>query len=98
VKKSLAVFFGSAALVAVGTVAPASAGEVNGNQQPIPAPLHAHSICVFSGQNSFNEPTEPGRTQSYGQIVAAGGKAFVPSPGVACNGHTGGYVPGGGGE
>lgn len=88
---------GGLALVAAGSSA-AFAGEVNGNQQPIPAPLHAHSICVFSGQNSFLEPTEPGRTQSYGQIVAAGGKAFVPSPGVACNGHTGGYVPGGGGE
>ena len=46
-KKSLAVFFGSAALVAVGTVAPATAGEVNGNQQPIPAPLHAHTISVL---------------------------------------------------
>ena len=26
-----------------------------------------------------------GRAQSYGQIVASGGKAFAPSPGVACN-------------
>ena len=26
-----------------------------------------------------------GKAQSYGQIVAAGGKAFAPSPGVACN-------------
>src|SRR3954451_8599500 len=78
----------SMAIVGVG-VGSASAGEVNGNQQPIPAPQHANSICVYSGQNNFNEPTEPGRTQSYGQIVRAGGKAFVPSPGVACNGHSG---------
>lgn len=28
-----------------------------------------------------------GRVQSYGQLVAFGLKAFVPSPGVACNGH-----------
>ena len=26
------------------------------------------------------------RVQNYGQIVAAGGKAFAPSPGVACRG------------
>jgi hypothetical protein len=26
-----------------------------------------------------------GKVQSYGQIVASGGKAFAPSPGVACN-------------
>ena len=26
-----------------------------------------------------------GRVQSYGQIVASGGKGFAPSPGFACN-------------
>jgi hypothetical protein len=26
-----------------------------------------------------------GKVQSYGQIVASGGKAFAPSPGLACN-------------
>ena len=30
-------------------------------------------------------------------LTGAGGKAFVPSPGVACNGHTG-FLAGGGGE
>ena len=30
-----------------------------------------------------------GRVQSYGQIVASGGKGFVPSPGLACNPTTG---------
>jgi hypothetical protein len=36
------------------------------------------------------EPGElPIRTQSYGQLVAAGLKAEFPSPGVACNGHSG---------
>lgn len=30
-----------------------------------------------------------GRVQSYGQIVAAGGKDFVPSPGIACNPNSG---------
>ncbi len=29
--------------------------------------------------------TEGGQVQSYGQIVKAGGKSEVPSPGFACN-------------
>jgi hypothetical protein len=86
IKKIALACIGSATLVAAGA-GPAFAGEVNGKQQPIPAPSHANSICVYSGQNYFGEPTEPGRTQSYGQIVAAGGKAFAPSPGYACNAH-----------
>jgi hypothetical protein len=49
---------------------------------------HANSICSFSGLNDVpNDPVEGGRVQSYGQIVAAGGKAEVPSPGMLCNGH-----------
>lgn len=51
-------------------------------------PQHANSICSFSGLN--DEPdsaTEGGQVQSYGQIVAAGFKAFAPSPGEFCNGH-----------
>ena len=60
--------------------------------------LNGNSICAFSGQNNPSEPDAgPGRVQSYGQIVAAGGKAMAPSPGVACNGHTG-FLAGGGGE
>jgi hypothetical protein len=44
------------------------------------------SICAFSGLNVEPlDPEEGGLVQSYGQIVAVGGKAFVPSPGVACN-------------
>ena len=51
-------------------------------------PEHANSICSFSGLNETpDDPEESGQAQSYGQIVRAGGKAFVPSPGVACNGH-----------
>jgi hypothetical protein len=46
----------------------------------------ARSICAFSGLNDVPlDPEEGGLVQSYGQIVAVGGKAFVPSPGVACN-------------
>jgi hypothetical protein len=48
----------------------------------------ANSICSFSGLNDVpDDPVEGGRVQSYGQIVAAGGKAEVPSPGMLCNGH-----------
>lgn len=85
----VAVGIGSAALV-VASSGSALAGEVTGNGDPTQAPAHTNSICAFSGLN--DNPTEPGhggRVQSYGQIVAAGGKAFVPSPGVGCNGHTG---------
>jgi hypothetical protein len=49
-------------------------------------PQHARSICSFSGLNDEPlDPEEGGLVQSYGQIVAAGGKAEVPSPGFACN-------------
>lgn len=53
--------------------------------------LHGNSICAFSGLNNPLDGADagPGMVQSYGLIVAAGGKAFVPSPGVACNGHSG---------
>ncbi len=43
----------------------------------------ARSICAYSGLN--DEPEVDGRVQSYGQIVKAGGKSEVPSPGFACN-------------
>ena len=46
----------------------------------------ARSICAYSGLNDEpDSPTEGGQVQSYGQIVKAGGKAFAPSPGEACN-------------
>ena len=55
-------------------------------------PDHANSICSFSGLNDTpDDPVEGGRVQSYGQIVRAGFKAEVPSPGVACNGHLNPY-------
>jgi hypothetical protein len=56
-------------------------------------PAHANSICSFSGLN--DEPgVDGGLVQSYGQIVAAGGKAFAPSPGSYCNAHIYPYPPG----
>ena len=51
-------------------------------------PAHAKSICSFSGLNDDPiDPEDPGRVQSYGRIVKAGGKAFTPSPGLLCNGY-----------
>src|SRR4051794_11961612 len=85
----------TAAILAVGG-GPAFAGEYNGKGEPIGAPSHANSICVFSGQNNEALEGEPGRVQSYGQLVRAGlkGTAEAPSPGFACNGHTG-FLAGG---
>ena len=76
----------------------AFAGETNGQGDPIPGAHMAHSACAFSGQDlpddvENNPPgfdddaVTGGRAQSYGQFVAAGLKAFVPSPGVACRGN-----------
>jgi hypothetical protein len=86
---------------------PAFAGEIKGpgsatgilvgQSSPTAAPEHANSICAFSGLNHLHlgEPGElPIRTQSYGQLVAAGLKSEFPSPGVACNGHSG-FLSGG---
>ncbi|WP_260805884.1 hypothetical protein [Nocardioides sp. SLBN-35] len=88
----------------------ASAGEVTGPPGPDgfatggPTPITgyvANSICAFSGLNAYHPGKEgeyAGHVQSYGAIVSQGGKAFVPSPGDACNGHTGELAGGGGGE
>ena len=100
-----------AVAVAVMGAGSAVAGEVTGNGKTlwtgtitdengdvVGHTLHGNSICAFSGLNIPSEDGEPGRVQSYGQIVAAGGKDFVPGPGVACNGHSGFLAGGGGGE
>src|SRR5215218_179319 len=97
----------SGAAIAVVTARAAYGGEIRGPGSPtgIPvgqseataAPAHTNSICAFSGLNHFHAGEEgelPIRTQSYGQLVAAGLKAEVPSPGFACNGHTG-FLAGG---
>jgi hypothetical protein len=54
--------------------------------------VNANSICAASGLNEYHAGEEGEfltRTQSYGQLVRMGLKAFVPSPGEACNGHSG---------
>jgi hypothetical protein len=95
VRKLLVAAVCAAAVVPL-SAGSAFAGEVTGNGKPTQAPAHANSICAFSGQNDApNEPGEGGRVQSYGQIVRAGFKAEAPSPGFACNGHSG-FLAGGG--
>jgi hypothetical protein len=102
VKSSFLAAAVSGAVIAAVTAPAAFGGEIKGPGSPtgIPvgdseataAPAHTNSICAFSGLNHFHagEPGElPIRTQSYGQLVAAGLKGEVPSPGVACNGHSG---------
>jgi hypothetical protein len=82
----------AAALVAMSLAASAAlAGEITGNGKSL-EPLHANSICAYSGLN--DDPTgidpengPPGRTQSYGQDVRKGfidPKVF--NPGDACRG------------
>ena len=70
--------------LAVPAFAVAPQKEVPGQVERGPA--HANSICSFSGLNDVPlDPEVGGLVQSYGQIVAAGFKAFAPSPGDACN-------------
>jgi hypothetical protein len=88
-KSWLAVPFCAIAVAGLG-VGPAYAANSpdNARGQVERGPAHANSICSFSGLNDVPlDPEEGGRVQSYGQIVRAGGKAFVPSPGELCNGH-----------
>ena len=94
-RKSLAVA-ACAAAIAGASAGAAFAGEIKGpgsptgtaDGEPTAAPEHANSICATSGLNHIHEgaPGElGGRTQSYGQLVAAGLKDSFPSPGDACN-------------
>lgn len=66
------------------------AGEVNGNGSKSDF-SQGRSICRFSGLNDDPGAVSPegGRVQSYGQLVRAGLKEFIPSPGFACNPNNG---------
>ena len=86
-------------LLTIGAASAASAGEVTGPPRDGFATGHfnpiagyvANSICAFSGLNALHEGKEAvfPAVQSYGMAVRSGGKAYAPSPGDACNGHTG---------
>ena len=87
------LFMAGAGTAFAGEVAgpPGADGFATGNWTPI-AGYVAHSICAFSGLNAYHPGKEgewPGQVQTYGAVVSHGGKAYAPSPGDACNGHTG---------
>jgi hypothetical protein len=86
-----------AAILAGLTAGTALAGEITGNGKPTPAPLKAHSVCVFSGKN--DDPGAPlsldltiapngpgGVSQSFGQDVKLGLNPREFNPGDACRG------------
>ena len=60
----------------------------NGRDQPdetAPGAGDGESTVPFADDGLWGSTPAGGKVQSYGQIVASGGKDFVPSPGVACN-------------
>jgi ABC-type transport system substrate-binding protein len=83
-----------AAAVAAAGAGSAFAGEITGNGKSL-EPLHANSICAYSGLN--DDPTgidpnngPPGRVQSWGKdvkdSVLAGNGPLGGVPGEACRG------------
>jgi hypothetical protein len=99
-KKLLAAVAVCATAVMGVSASAAFAGEVtgpSGSGGDTGAPLHANSICVFSGLN--DDPTAPltldleiapngpgGVSQSYGQDVKLGLSPHEFNPGDACRG------------
>jgi hypothetical protein len=86
-----------AASIAALSAGSALAGEITGNGRPTGAPLHANSVCVFSGKNDHPNaplsldltiaPNGPGGvSQSFGQDVKLGLDPRVFNPGDACRG------------
>jgi hypothetical protein len=70
---------------------PGPDGFATGGYTPI-KDFVAHSICSFSGLNAYHPGKEGaylGHVQNYGALVIQGLKPYIPSPGDACNGHTG---------
>ena len=65
----------------------AFAGEVTGSGRSL-EPLHANSICAYSGLNdrTAGEGDLTSRVQSYGQVVRGLKGALKGIPGTACRG------------
>jgi hypothetical protein len=80
-----------AAAMLIASAGAAFAGEITGNGKTL-EPLHANSICAYSGLNDDPEGVDPangppGRTQSWGQDVRSGlYDPHVFTPGDACRG------------
>jgi hypothetical protein len=89
----LALAASAAALAVALGAGSAFAGEITGNGKTL-EPLHANSICAYSGQNdkTLGEGSTTARVQSYGQVVQglvhSGGSAssLRGIPGTACRG------------
>src|SRR6266508_1824666 len=92
--RSLLVAAVCAAAVAAAGAGSAFAGEITGNGKSL-EPLHANSICAYSGLN--DDPTgidpengPPGRVQSWGKdvkdSVLAGNGPLGGVPGQECRG------------
>ena len=86
-----------AIVLSAATVGSALAGEITGSGKATAGPVHANSICVFSGKNDdpdaprvLDEEIAPngpgGPSQSYGQDVTLGLDPHVFNPGDACRG------------
>jgi hypothetical protein len=98
-KKAIVAALLCSASVVGASAGSAFAGEINGKGEPVPGATTGRSECSYSGKDTPDdvENNPPGfdddditavgktRVQSYGIIVRAGGKAFAPSPGVACS-------------
>ena len=100
-----------AALAIVAVAPPASAGEITGSGKPTQGPIHAHSICAFSGLEDGDGAGFPGPggapPQNWGHTAqGARAEGATPAdlkasgfqPGDSCNGHSGFLVnppPGG---
>jgi hypothetical protein len=96
-RRSLVAAACAVTVMATGT-GTALAGEVTGSGEPTGAPLHANSICVFSGLNDDPDaprilddpvlaPNGPGGVaQSFGQDVTLGRDPHLFNPGEACRG------------
>jgi hypothetical protein len=70
---------------------PGPDGFATGKSTPISG-FVANSICAFSGLNAYHPGKEGvylGHVQNYGALVIQGMKDVIPSPGDACNGHSG---------
>jgi hypothetical protein len=91
IKARLGVALSVACLALSLSAGAALAGEITGNGKTL-EPLHAHSICAYSGLNDDplgldpdNGP--PGRVQSYGQVIrVVGGGVLGGIPGTECRG------------
>jgi hypothetical protein len=86
-KARLGVAISATAVVMIMGAGAALAGEVTGTGRSL-EPLHANSICAYSGLNdkTAGEGDTTSRVQSYGQVVRGLQGALKGIPGTECRG------------